>query len=300
MEKLLVVTEEEKEQVRKLYNVTETQIKEDVEIIKTWIVKQPHLPQNLTDNVIEKFLLRNKFRVERTKQKMDNYYSLRGHNKDLIRDFENVVPSKHVTTYLPLPKLGPNLERIVNMKILKPDPEDYDILEIVKLDLAIEEMCLPYDSSVGVRYLFDFSGFTLRHLTRINPIPLAKHITLIEKAYSSRMLGLELVNFPAFASKILALMKLVLRPKVYERVKIHKDMESVYEVIPKECLPVEYGGTLGTIPDMLRKWDKAIEDHHDFFVENFENVSVEHLRPLESKADEAFGMDGTFKKLAID
>jgi hypothetical protein len=48
MEKLLVVTEEEKEQVRKLYNVTETQIKEDVEIIKTWIVKQPHLPQNLT------------------------------------------------------------------------------------------------------------------------------------------------------------------------------------------------------------------------------------------------------------
>jgi hypothetical protein len=48
MEKLLVVTEEEKEQVRKLYNVTETQIKEDVEIIKTWIVKQPHLPQHLT------------------------------------------------------------------------------------------------------------------------------------------------------------------------------------------------------------------------------------------------------------
>jgi hypothetical protein len=94
-------------------------------------------------------------------------------------------------------------------------------------------------------------------------------------------------------------------------------MESVYEVIPKECLPVEYGGTLGTIPDMLSKfdrfgltsciavfvsgkWDKAIEDHHDFFVENFENVSVEHLRPLESKADEPFGMDGTFKKLAID
>jgi hypothetical protein len=48
MDKLLVVTEEEKEQMRKLYNVNEIRIKQDIEIIKTWIIKQPHLPQNLT------------------------------------------------------------------------------------------------------------------------------------------------------------------------------------------------------------------------------------------------------------
>jgi hypothetical protein len=95
-----------------------------------------------------------------------------------IKTAQNLI--KYFRTYLPLPKLTPNLERIINMKILKLDPEDYDIREIIKLDLAIEEMCLPYDSSVGLRYLFDFSGFTLRHLTRINPILLAKHITLIE------------------------------------------------------------------------------------------------------------------------
>ncbi|KAJ3646638.1 hypothetical protein Zmor_024216 [Zophobas morio] len=300
MESLLVVTSEDKKQILKYYNVTENNIKEDVAIIQTWKEKQPHLPPTLSDDFIEKILLRNKCRVERTKQKLDNYYSLRGHNKNLIRDFESIVPSKHVTIYLPMPNLTPNLERIVIMKIMNPSPIAYDIYEVIKVNLGIEELSLQHDYSVGIRYLFDFSGFTLNHLLRINPLPLGKHINLIEKAYSQRILGLELINFPSFANKILALMKLVLRPKIYERVRIHENMESVYKVIPKECLPFDYGGTLTPIAEQLKKWDQAIEDHHDFFVENYNNVSMEHLRPLESKPNECFGVDGTFKNLAID
>jgi hypothetical protein len=34
------------------------------------------------------------------------------------------------------------------------------------------------------------------------------------------------------------------------QVKIHPDLESVYEVMPKDCLPSEYGGTYSTIPKL--------------------------------------------------
>ncbi|XP_068915812.1 alpha-tocopherol transfer protein-like isoform X2 [Tenebrio molitor] len=250
MDSLLITTAEEKNQILKLYNIGEAEIKEDVNLIKAWIVKQPHLPQNLSDDCIEKVLLRNKCRVERTKQKLDNYYSLRGHNRDLIRDFENVVPSEHVSTYLPMPKLTPKLERILIMKILKPEAELYDIMEVIKINLATTELLFKYDDSVGVRYLYDFQGFTLRHMARMNPVPIIKQISMIEKGYSCRMLGVDLVNFPSFASKIMALLKMLLRPKIYERVKIHPNLESVYEVMPKDCLPSEYGGTYSTIPKL--------------------------------------------------
>ncbi|KAJ3629986.1 hypothetical protein MTP99_014345 [Tenebrio molitor] len=291
MDSLLITTADEKNQIRKLYDISEAQIKESVELIKAWIAKQPHLPQNLTDDCIEKVLLRNKYRVERTKQKLDNYYSLRGHNRDLIRGFENVVPSEHVSTYLPMPKLTPKLERIIIMKILKPEAELYDIMEVIKNNLATTELLFKYDDSVGVRYLYDFQGFTLRHMARMNPVPIIKQISMIEKGYSCRMLGVDL---------IMALLKLLLRPKIYERVKIHPDLESVYEVMPRDCLPSEYGGTYSTIPKLTKMWDKAIRDHRQFFVDNFNNISLEHLRPLEVPDSGAYGVHGTFKNLTLD
>jgi hypothetical protein len=48
MDSLLITTADEKNQIRKLYDISEAQIKESVELIKAWIAKQPHLPQNLT------------------------------------------------------------------------------------------------------------------------------------------------------------------------------------------------------------------------------------------------------------
>jgi hypothetical protein len=47
-------------------------------------------------------------------------------------------------------------------------------------------------------------------------------------------------------------------------------------------------------------WDKAIRDHRQFFVDNFNNISLEYLRPLEVPDGDAFGVQGTFKNLTID
>jgi hypothetical protein len=106
-------------------------------------------------------------------------------------------------------------------------------------------------------------------------------------------------------------------------VTIHKDITSLHSVVPKECLPKEYGGTLDNSPDLLsnfcenveslcfvvifaEKWDEVITNHKDFLVKNYENIllstSLAELRPLDLKTNDqgVFGVDGTFKKLQID
>jgi hypothetical protein len=45
---LLMVTPDEKKRIREYYNLSEDQIKEDVERIKSWKEKQPHLPYDVT------------------------------------------------------------------------------------------------------------------------------------------------------------------------------------------------------------------------------------------------------------
>ncbi|KAJ3643782.1 hypothetical protein Zmor_026470 [Zophobas morio] len=297
---LLSISCNERAEILKHYGVSEEQVKEDVELIKSWKQKQPHLPENTSDDFIARVLLRNKFRVERTKEKLDNYYTLRGYHDALVRDFENIVPSKHFITHLPLPKLTPNYERVIIMKLINTDIEVYDMLELIKLDLAVTEVTMQYDGSIGVRYVIDFGGFTLRHLAKWNPLLLNKHVTLIEKAYSCRIMGFHCINVPDFATNILGLLKIVLRAKIYDKLKINSSLESLYEVIPKECLPSEYGGSCSNIPSLLKKWDEVFQNHRNFFVENYKNVSMEHLRTADLDKSDSFGPDGTFKRLTID
>lgn len=48
------------------------------------------------------------------------------------------------------------------------------------------------------------------------------------------------------------------------------------------------------------KWDKLLEDHHDFFLENYKKVTDEKLRVGDAPKNSHFGVDGSFKKMALD
>lgn len=45
---LLQVSENEKDKVREHYNMTEPKIKVDLQLIKEWLSKEPHLPQDIS------------------------------------------------------------------------------------------------------------------------------------------------------------------------------------------------------------------------------------------------------------
>ena len=48
-----------------------------LKIIKEWLQKQPHLPKNFDDPCILTFLRGCKFSLEKTKRKLDMYFSMR-------------------------------------------------------------------------------------------------------------------------------------------------------------------------------------------------------------------------------
>lgn len=88
-----VVTPDEEEKVRQVYKKSKADVKEDIKILKEWISKQKHLPQNQDDGRLERFLVRNKFRLEQTKKKLDNYYTLKGRHSEFFRDMDLTSPS---------------------------------------------------------------------------------------------------------------------------------------------------------------------------------------------------------------
>lgn len=48
---------------------------------------------------------------------------------------------------------------------------------------------------------------------------------------------------------------------------VHKNFESLYEYVPREFLPEEYGGNGGTFEDIATFWAQKVIDNRDFIVE---------------------------------
>jgi hypothetical protein len=69
--------------------VTFQSVNNDVKIIKHWIKSQPHLPEIMEEVKIRNFLNLNKFSIEKTKQTIDMYYTIRSMIPDF---FENNNP----------------------------------------------------------------------------------------------------------------------------------------------------------------------------------------------------------------
>lgn len=78
-------------------------------------------------------------------------------------------------------------------------------------------------------------------------------------------------------------------------------MESLYEHVPKQYLPTEYGGEAGSIEKIREDWEKKIISHHSFFQDETKYGTDEKKRVGRPKsADTLFGVDGSFRKLDFD
>lgn len=55
------------------------------------------------------------------------------------------------------------------------------------------------------------------------------------------------VNVSPFIDTIIGWVKPFLKEKIKNRIYVHSNLETLYEYIPKEVLPEEYGGTAGKL-----------------------------------------------------
>ena len=61
-------------------------IPEMIQILKEWIKKSPHLRSRTDDQFLVTFLRCCKYSLERTKHKIDMFYTLRTHMPELMQD----------------------------------------------------------------------------------------------------------------------------------------------------------------------------------------------------------------------
>ncbi|KAK4297110.1 hypothetical protein Pmani_030445 [Petrolisthes manimaculis] len=185
------------------------------------------------------------------------------------------------------------------------DPATSDMNDLARVILTTIDLVLEEDELIGItgiEIVMDAGTLTMAHAVQMTP-PLIKRIsTIIQEGYPMRPKGLNYINTPAAFDTVFNIFKSFMKEKMKKRVHIHgSDMESLYKEVPRDILPVEYGGTNGTIEEIKNYWLQRVDARRDWLLEDEKYCVDESKRPGKAKTSaELFGIEGSFRKLNVD
>ncbi|MPC26282.1 Alpha-tocopherol transfer protein-like [Portunus trituberculatus] len=157
----------------------------DIEHIRDWLKHQPHINARMDDWTILRFLRGCKFSLERTKEKLDMFYTC----KTLCPEwYKNRDPQDkkmrailELGTFLPLPGHDPQSRKVVIIRTAGHDPKEYTMDEVFKATHMISDIMVDEDepmSVTGVVQLLDLENVTAGHAMQMTPAIVKKAMTI--------------------------------------------------------------------------------------------------------------------------
>ncbi|GAB0091091.1 hypothetical protein DMENIID0001_058940 [Sergentomyia squamirostris] len=282
-------------------------MEEDLQTLKEWIRKQNHLTARMDDQFLIAFLRGCKYSLQRAKDKIDMYYTIRTAIPEFFidRDPQNKKLLEVLRLGLSLPLPIPNEEngsRILLVKQGAYDPAKISVVDVLKVSYMITDYMIWEDDNctvAGQTILVDLQGLSFGHLTQVTPTLLKKMTSSIQEAYPIRQKGMHFINpMPGFES-LFKIFHGFLSEKMKKRIFVHGSLEDLHKYIPKSLLPAEYGGNAGPVQQIIDDWTDKLLARRDWYLDDVKYKSDEKKRIGKAKNSDIL-MQGSFRSLDFD
>lgn len=283
----------------------------EVSNLKDWLTKQPHLPHDVEDILLRRFLTSCGFNSERVKRTIDLFFTIRANGPELFCKRDPSSPQIRrvfeVTDMLPLPNKTKENYRCFIYRLATPDLDAFNFVDAVKTFFMLADTRLTEDDDIptGEIPIFDAANVTLKFISKINLSALRKYMMYTQEAMPIRLKQVHVINVPSYIGKIYAICKPFLKTEVAKLIKFHEpNSDTLFKDISQDIFPTEYGGNAGSVESIKRNWIKKMEAKRDWFLANDKRWAVEEaLRPSgnhDSRVDKVRELPGSFRSLALD
>ncbi|XP_049793758.1 retinol-binding protein pinta-like [Schistocerca nitens] len=280
----------------------------DIQHIRDWMKKQPHLKARTDDQWIVTFLRGCKFSLQRTKEKLDMYYTMKTAAPEFYKNRDPFDPKIQYMldagfiSYLP--KVDKEGRRITVLRLGRLDPKKVTADYLFRLLFMGGDLSLNEDDSAivcGASVILDLKDTTLAHAAIFTPSAVKKSMAVYQDAYPFRPKAIHFVNTPSFSEAITGLFLPLMKPKLRKRVVIHSKLETLLKHFSKDMLPDIYGGTAGTFEEVTAPWRKQLENFAEYLKEDEKYGTEESKRMGKPKTrSDLFGVEGSFRQLVVD
>ncbi|KAF5300305.1 hypothetical protein FQA39_LY11162 [Lamprigera yunnana] len=286
-------------------NEIPNQIQNDIQTIKDWIAKQPHLNTNMDDELILRFLRGCKFSLEFTKDKIDFYYSIRTLSPKFVTNRDPLLPEIQkflkLKVYMPLDvnKCGPQTF-MAQLGFRGKDDGSVSLYTVIKTSLMMLEIMMKENEYMllGQILFLDLEHISITRVAEFT-ITDVRTIISLQLAYPVRLKHVIFYGTPAYAKKAYDLFSYLVPEKIKNRILFYNqdDLEKIQDIIPKSILLKEYGGE--ACSDKLGDyWIQKLESYREWFLKD-DMYGTDESKRSEKKYD-LDGIQGSFRKLQVD
>ncbi|XP_063368765.1 uncharacterized protein LOC134657143 [Cydia amplana] len=273
--------------VRKTSNMDDTEgIRQAIELLRNWMQKQEYFnKKDQSDTYLEKNLVVSKGSLERSKIRLEKICTLRTiwpmhfTLKDLsyfTEDFKtyNSVHLRDVTE----DGSRVSLSKVYDTKTLTSDL----LIRFVTYAVITCEYAMAHDYPNGLVAILDFQdvnlidllAFSTRHFTLLQQC-----LTILKEGYGMRLRGLHVLTTSKATDALVTFAKQLLPKKLADRLHVHRDMDTLYNFVPKEILPSDLGGDAPRLSELHGKnqTDKLALHKGVFYSGTMEIKAIEQL-----------------------
>ena len=283
---------------------------QNVQILREWLKKNPHLKSCPTDaKFLLKYLRGCKYSLEKCKKKIDITLTVRTLLPEFCSGWNPMLPEIQQALAcggsLPIPGFDQKGRKVVIIRGGAHDPEVMKFEAVQKASFMVMEILEDECEQMfitGLVIIFDMEGYGMGHFTQA-PLPLMKKLqNSWEDANPLRPQSMHILRTPSFFNTFYALINTIMKEKMKQRMRVHgDDLESLHKEISKEILPKEYGGEGMSIEELTNYWKKKCESRSEWLMQRENMKTDESRRPGEPQTSETmFGMVGSFRKLNVD
>ncbi|KAF5293983.1 hypothetical protein FQR65_LT10954 [Abscondita terminalis] len=273
MSKILELPKEIQIMAKHELNEVPEQVEQDITYIRGWLLKQPHINARTDDYSILTFLRACKFSLEKTKYKMELFYTLKTafpntfKNRDPLDSKMQYFFKQNLMTQLPHTSNGPI---IIFFRIENANADIITAYDGLKLaTILVDAIFQEYQESsvVGFAALVDLKNIPARFIFQLTPSFSKQLVSCLQDGY----------------------------PVTCDMSDGRTAMPSYF---PLTVLPTEYGGAAGQLADLCEKSRLLVESYCQWFIEDNQYRSIEEKRPTSSKLRfDLFSIDGLMTQL---
>ncbi|XP_033212542.1 alpha-tocopherol transfer protein-like [Belonocnema kinseyi] len=214
--------------------------------------EQRGLP-NIPDEQLALFAHSCYFNKNASMQCMEVYYKLKAttpeffNNRDLRAEYlQNSMKALHLTAF-PVPDREGRT--IIFGRLADTRPGEFMLNNGIKLLIMILDASLyTAGCTPGYVFLFDMSGVKLGHLTRLSISSLRKFFQFVQEGMPIRLQGIHVLNTVWFMNRVVSIIRPLMKKEIFEMLRLYSgEVSEIYEYIPPECLPKDFGGALDSI-----------------------------------------------------
>ncbi|KAH8386560.1 hypothetical protein KR093_001205 [Drosophila rubida] len=251
----------------------------DLAELLEWFQHNENLPQEIEPLLLRRFYQCMYGVVEDTKQLIELNYALRNKHPHLFIKRDPLDDDSRRTfdyaDILPLPGLTPDKYKVSLYCFRDFEPSKMHHTEDTRAFFMVTDcrFITPDDAahpdvlSVGEVQIFDMKGTTMRHISRLTISTLRAYVKFLQLAFPVRLKAIHMVNCPTYLDRIVSVVKPFISEEVFKLIRFHtSSIDTLYEFVPRDMLPEEYGGSAGPLATLRAQTQKVLADKREYLM----------------------------------